>query len=283
MSYLILGSDGLIGKSFASYLEQKSKKVYRWDIKMGADFDLRNPNNLKKLHKYVHDADYILFAAYDIGGAKFLENASIDILSNNMHIMLNVFSVLEIYKKPFIFLSSQMSNLLDNDYGTSKRIGEFFTKFHSGINVRLWNVYGHEDISIKSHVIPDFIDMALLNNKITMRTNGEEKRQFVYDSDCAEALYILFDNYNEFKSTNVDLATGVWTSIVDISIIIQKLMDNIVIIPGKKTDTIQKIREPNLKLLKYWTPKISLEQGISSIIKKHTINSNLNTLFSKNK
>ena len=45
---------------------------------------------------------------------------------------------------PFIFLSSQMSNLIDNEYGVSKRLGEFFTYGYHGINVRIWNVYGYE-------------------------------------------------------------------------------------------------------------------------------------------
>jgi len=267
MSYLVLGSSGLIGRSFCEYLQTLNKSIIKWDIKMCHTFDLRNPNNLNRLHQDIQKADYILFAAYDIGGAKFLESNNIDILSNNIAIVYNVFSVLKMYNKPFIFLSSQMSNLIDNEYGVSKRIGEFFTYAYHGINVRIWNVYGFEKTSIKSHVIPDFVDMALSSSVINMRTNGEEKRQFVYEKDCAEALYILFQNYNIFKDTNVDLANGEWVSIREIANIVQKKIDNTNIVVGTKVDKIQKVREPNLLLMDYWKPKISIEVGIQHIIK----------------
>jgi nucleoside-diphosphate-sugar epimerase len=198
MSYLVLGSSGLVGRAFCKYLQSKNKQAIEWDIKENADFDLRNTNNLNRLSSYVKKVDYILFAAFDIGGAKFIESIDITTFTNNLQIMLNVFP--KLVNTKFIFLSSHMSNLVDNKYGISKNVGENFTQMYNGINVRMWNIYGFEaTIDIRSHVVPDFVDMALKTNSINMLTDGTEEKQFIYDEDCAAALYTVFENYGELR------------------------------------------------------------------------------------
>ena len=269
MTYLVLGSSGLVGKSFCDYIVKNNKEVILWDLKLGTEFDLRDTDNLGRLEIDVIRSDYILFAAYDIGGAKFLHNKNIDTLSNNFKIILNVFSVLAKHtSKKFIFLSSQMSNLIDNEYGVSKRVGEFYCNYYNGINVRLWNIYGYEEQSIKSHAIPDFINMALETTVIKLRTNGEEMRQFIYETDCAEALFVIFEHYEEFKGHFVDVSSGNWITIKDVAMIVKKNIADTSILKCMERDEIQQLREPNLVLRKYWQPKISLEEGIQMIIKK---------------
>ena len=46
-------------------------------------------------------------------------------------------------------------------YGTLKRLGESLTNSLNGIYVKFWNVYGVEKELNKSHVITDFVLMAL--------------------------------------------------------------------------------------------------------------------------
>ena len=266
MSYLVLGSSGLVGRAFCQYLQSKNKKVTEWDIKISPDFDLRNPNNLSRLLEYVRKSDFILFAAYDIGGAKFIESVDINIFTNNLQIMLNVFPAMA--DKSFIFLSSHMSNLLDNKYGISKKVGEIYTQMYQGINVRMWNIYGYEpQIDIRSHVIPDFIDMALRTGSINMLTDGKEKKQFVYDSDCAEALFIVFENYNILRGKNIDLSSGEWIMIKDIAEKISATITNTVVIPGK-VQVSEIIREPTNFFDNYWKPKISIDVGLKLVVDK---------------
>jgi nucleoside-diphosphate-sugar epimerase len=74
--------------------------------------------------------------------------------------MRNVFDVLERYKKPFVFASSQMSNMSYSPYGLAKAVGESYTKTLGGLVVKFWNVYGVEHDLDKSHVITDFIIKA---------------------------------------------------------------------------------------------------------------------------
>ena len=92
--------------------------------------------------------------------------------------MGNVFKLLKKHKKKFIFASSQMSNMDFSPYGTLKRLGEDVTKSLNGVYVKFWNVYGIEKDIEKSHVITDFILMALKKKKIKMLTNGNESRSF---------------------------------------------------------------------------------------------------------
>ena len=102
--------------------------------------------------------------------------------------MHNTFSYLEMYPKPFIFASTQMSNMNHSAYGTLKRIGEHYTTILKGHIVRFWNTYGIENDPHKTHVITDFINSAISNKSILMRTTGEEKRQFLHADDCSKAL-----------------------------------------------------------------------------------------------
>ena len=266
MSYLVLGSSGLVGRAFCDYLRIKNKTVLEWDIKISPDFDLRNPNNLSRLLEYVRKSDYILFSAYDIGGAKFIENVDINIFTNNLQIMLNVFPLMT--NKKFIFLSSQMSDLLDNKYGISKKVGEIYTEMYGGINVRMWNIYGYEPlIDIRSHVVPDFVDMALRTGSINMLTNGEEEKQFMYDSDCAEALFTIFENYNNLHGNIIDLSSGEWIKIKNIADKISDIITGTKVFPGKIC-TNHKLREPNNFFDAWWKPKVTMDQGLKLIVDK---------------
>ena len=57
--------------------------------------------------------------------------------------MAQTFGFLEKYKKPFVFASSQMSNMSYSPYGVLKRVGELYTRSLKGLTVKFWNVYGY--------------------------------------------------------------------------------------------------------------------------------------------
>ena len=71
--------------------------------------------------------------------------------------MVNAFEYIARYKKPFVFASSQMSNMSYSPYGVMKRVGELYTQSLNGLIVKFWNVYGIEKDMEKAHVITDFI------------------------------------------------------------------------------------------------------------------------------
>lgn len=275
---LILGSSGQIGFHLKEYLGKKNYKVFNFDIVDGKSNDLRKKNNLK-LIKLLKKTDYVFFLAFDVGGSRYLKKYqnSKNFIMNNMMIMSNTFDLLSKYKKPFLFASSQMSNMLYSNYGLLKLIGERITSTLNGNFVKLWNVYGIENDTTKSHVITDFVLKALKFKKIQMLTNGKESREFLYADDCCEALEIIMKKHNFFKNQKQELhlTNGIKTKIVDIAKIIKKNLSNknlkIKIISGKSKDNVQlnKNNKNNNFLKKYWKPKVSISAGVNKIIRHY--------------
>ena len=273
---LILGSDGQIGSHLVNYLNKKKNyKILKFDIMSGISFDLRNFNN-KKLINYIKKSDFVFFLAFDVGGSRYLKKYqnSFNFLINNSLIMSNVFRLLGKYDKKFIFASSQMSNMDFSPYGTLKRLGENITTSLKGIYVKFWNVYGIEKEIEKSHVITDFIKMALEKKEIKMLTSGNESREFLYADDCSEGLYQIMKNYNFFlkKKKELHITTSKRTKIIDIAKLIKKIFKkkniDIKIKPSFKKDDLQNNinNVPDKFFLKYLKPKYEIEEGIEKII-----------------
>ena len=132
--------------------------------------------------------------------------------------MANVFGYLKDYNKPFVFASSQMSNMSYSPYGSMKRVGELYTKSLKGVIVKFWNVFGIEKDMEKAHVITDFIAKGFETGVIDMMTDGTEEREFLYAEDCCEALETIMDCYYQFTCDDeLHITTGVSTSILEIA------------------------------------------------------------------
>jgi len=272
---LILGSEGQIGNHLKEYLIKKKYKVFEFDLVRSKKEDLRLNKN-KNLISRIKKSDFIFFLAFDVGGSRYLKKYqnTYEFISNNIRILENTFEIIKKYKKPFLFASSQMSNMSYSPYGLLKNIGEKYSDILGGLVVKFWNVYGVEKDLQKSHVITDFVLMGLKNKRIKMLTNGIEKRDFLYAEDCCIGLEKIFLNFEKIKKTkkSIDLTTGKYTSIISIAKIIQKLLKKreikVKIQPSKNKDVVQldKRNKPDMFFKKYWRPKFSLKDGIEEII-----------------
>ena len=277
---LVLGSHGQIGYHLCNFLKKKKYFVEKFDIEDHKKYDLRKSNLL--LEKKIKDCSYVFFLAFDVGGSRYLKTyqETYDFLINNLKIMNTVFSSLLKAKIPFLFASSQMSNMTYSNYGLLKLLGERITTKLNGNFVKFWNVYGIEKNLNKSHVITDFILMALKDKKIKMLTNGNESRKFLYAEDCSAGLEIIMKNHNKFKSANKELhlTTNKNISIIKIAKIIKKIAHlkniNVEIIKGKTKDIVQlnKKNKNNNFLNKFWKPKYSINQGILEIFEYYQKN-----------
>ena len=250
---LVLGGSGTIGSVLCKTLLEKGEEVINLDLKMG--FDLRKESLLQ-----YDNVDYVWFLAWEVGGAKFLYNKNhyFDIIHNNTLICQNVFTFLNKTKIPFMFTSSQLAST-NNTYGVTKILGEEWTKILGGKIVRFWNIYSWEEPSEKSHFIPDIIINALRNKKITLMTNGEEKRQLIYINDCIDnLLHITTLNGTMFHLTN-----NKWISIADVANIIANKL-NVKIQKGNQIG-YQCIEEAD-ESHKYFTFKTDLHEGLHKII-----------------
>ena len=275
MRVLVLGSDGQIGAPLAAYLREQGHSVVEFDNYSNPYDDLRIPHILNSI---LREVDFVFFLAFDVGGAIYLKNYqdTYDFISNNMKIMSNTFDSLQKFKTPFIFASSQMSEMSHSTYGILKSIGERYVNDMQGKVVRFWNVYGPERDTDKMHVISDFIKGAE-DGVIEMMTTGDEQRQFLYVRDCCECLEILMKNYYMMPK-KIDVSSFEWIRISDIAQLVA-LNFNCRIIPGMAVDDVQRstLNDPDKEILKYWQPKTDINIGIKYCIdeRRNSHNGNL--------
>ena len=273
MIITVLGSSGQIGAYLSEYLSKKGHIVREFDIVNGEHQDMTHiPNTY--LRNAIMESDFVFFLAFDVGGSRYLKKYqhTFDFVNNNTRLMANAFGLLEKYDKPFVFASSQMSNMSYSPYGTLKRVGELYTESLGGLVVKFWNVYGIEKDHKKAHVITDFIRKGFEEGNFEMMTDGEEVRQFLYAEDCCEGLEAVMKNYDEFYANDpLHITNFDYTSIREVAIIIEnefKLIGKpINIIPGKASDSVQldKRNEADRFIEKYWSPKTDLETGIAKV------------------
>lgn len=269
MNNLILGGNGLIGQALMRALPAAGVNM-SFDLDNGPEYDLRTPNEL--LAKRVEEADFVYFLAFDVGGSSYLASHqySYEFLENNAQIMSNTFRTLKEASTPFLFASSQMSNMTTSPYGVLKNVGEHYTRSLGGINVRLWNVYGRETDPDKFHVITDFINKARTGH-IQIVTDGQEVRQFLHADDCARALIKLAAHHDELDLNEFyDVTSFNWVSILDLAHRVARAVGSeVTVAAGQEPDTLQtKRNEPTTAIMPYWYPKIHLDEGIKILIEE---------------
>ncbi len=273
MRITVLGSSGQIGAYLTQYLRDKGHSVTEFDVANAPHQDLTAIPNIN-LQDALEKAQFVFFLAFDVGGSHYLKKYqhTFKFIDNNTRLMANAFNYIERYKIPFVFASSQMSNMSYSPYGVMKRVGELYTKSLNGVIVKFWNVYGIEKDMEKAHVITDFIKKGFETGTIDMMTDGTEEREFLYAEDCCEALETVMDNYNQFSSDDeLHITSFVSTTILGIGKIIQDLFKadekEVTIVPAKSKDEVQKNakNEASKFITRWWNPKTTIEDGIGNI------------------
>ena len=273
MRVAVLGSSGQIGAYLTEYLRNKGHHVTEFDKANASWQDMTTiPNSA--LRSVISQSDFVFFLAFDVGGSRYLKKYqnTFNFIDNNTRLLASGFEYLNEYKTPFVFASSQMSNLSFSSYGILKNVGELYTKSLGGLVTKFWNVYGIEKDYEKSHVITDFIRKGFETGVIDMITDGQEEREFLYAQDCCEALETVMNNYNDFKSDD-ELHVTSFNSIkiIDIANIIKQKFEmigkNVDIKPSIDIDTVQQ-NSKNVAsnyLTNWWKPKTSLDDGIAKV------------------
>ena len=273
---LILGSSGQVGAYLTDYLRKKGNEVFEFDITNGPNQDLTTiPNG--QLEALIYLSDFVYFLAFDVGGSHYLKKYqhTFKFIDNNTRLMANAFGLIEKYNKPFVFASSQMSNMSYSPYGVLKRVGELYTRSLGGLIVKFWNVYGIEKDMDKAHVITDFIRKGFESGDIDMMTDGTEAREFLYAEDCCEALETVMQSYAKLTSDDeLHITTGVYTTVLEIASEIKSLFSSIgkeiTITPAQSKDEVQKDarNEPDPYIKKFWKPKTSVPDGLQKVFEE---------------
>lgn len=262
---LVLGSGGLIGSHLVKWLHDKGYTVL--EVKNRLHVDLRKP---EALNHFPTDIAFAFFLACEVGGSKFIDSASgntqLDIIEYNIQIYQSVFPWFSKHRIPFIFTSSYLQ-AQPTSYGTVKRLGEAWMKaLGVGKIVRLWNIYGAEKPGVKSHVLTDWISACLATGKIQSLTDGSEARQFIHASDCAAALGMLMERYEDAEFVT-DISSDHWITLRQLAEYINEAApQNITCqISFSDVQAVARARlspKTNTLLYQIWEPSITLPDGI---------------------
>ena len=270
---LVLGSSGQVGAYLTDYLRNKGYDVREFDIVNGPGQDMTTIPN-PELYRHIMMADFVFFLAFDVGGSRYLKKYqhTFEFINNNTRLMANAFTLIEKYKKPFVFASSQMSNMSYSPYGVLKRVGELYTKALNGLTVKFWNVYGIEHDEEKSHVITDFIRKGFESTTVEMLTDGTEERQFLYAEDCCEALETVMDKYDEFgREDPLHITSFKYSTVTQVAAIVSEIYHNegrfVTFIAAETKDEVQKDKrnEADPYIRQWWNPKTDLKDGIMRV------------------
>jgi len=253
MTELVLGGEGLIGASLVSALRCAGHRVISLDLRSG--YDLRFADDASFVA-----CDRVWFLAWDTGGAKYIGDtrAQHGIYVNNCQLSSKVFDILARVNKPFLFVTSQLAGQ-PNAYGLTKLLAEHWAARLGGKVARLWNVYGWERPDVKSHVVPDLVLSGLIKGRVCCRTNGEERRRFLYKDDCASALIRLFDG----PRATADIGGSDWLTVRDVAEEIGRQLGVGVDLGQSESIEVMVIPEDRLP---DWQPTVTLSAGIARVI-----------------
>ncbi len=252
---VLLGGAGLIGSALNRKLAARGEATLVYDLKEG--FDLREREPKPEVGNV-----YYWFLAWDVGGAKYIMDRAqqLSILQNNLRLCTRIFTWLQERDARYTFVSSQMAGY-PNAYGVTKSVGEMWAKLVGyGLITRLWNCYGAEEPSQRSHVIPDLIVQAKAGT-VRLLTSGEERRQFLHADDVAGALILQ----RETGQALADVTSGTWVSIREVAEIIAEEF-HAEVKPGAAPG-YESLVEPSYQL-KQWQPSIDLTNGVRMVIEE---------------
>jgi nucleoside-diphosphate-sugar epimerase len=276
MKILITGHKGFVGKYFWKKLDDGKNNLTGIDIKDGIDCR----DFFKKSDTQF---DLVIHLAAIVGGRETIENRPLAI-ADNFSIDSEFFQwCLKTKPKKVVYFSSSaayptyyqvegnerklsedmtdFSSKPDMTYGWSKMVGEYLASFVDNVYIfRPFSGYGSDqDLN---YPFPMYVKRAIeKQDPFEVWGNGKQTRDFIHINDIVDAVIASLDNT---PNGPINLGTGRSTSFLELA---QMSMDavgykgKIVTRPDKPVGCMHRVSD-NSKMLSFYTPKISLEQGI---------------------
>jgi len=133
------------------------------------------------------------------------------------------------------------------------------------ISIRIFNAYGLRSRTSGAYgaVIGTFLKQKIANKPLTIVGNGNQKRDFIYVTDVANAFYK--SAISKRKNEIYNLAYG---KSISVNYLAKKLSNKYVNIPSRKGEPFETLANIN-KIKKHlkWYPKISFDEGLNIILK----------------
>jgi nucleoside-diphosphate-sugar epimerase len=248
---LVLGSGGFLGRSLVSALRAGGYSVS--EVTGRAHVDLRVPGALEAWLSgaaapapapapgaRARGFSFVFFLACEVGGAKYLgaARAQSAILRHNVQMYEAVLpwaaAAAAARGTRTLFASSSMRFLAGapaaGAYPAVKALGEEYVAAAlpagAGRSVRLFNLYGRERVSARSHVLSDWAAQCVRDGAVRSLTQGAERRQFLHVDDAAAALVAAMERWDDAfepaaagaagaARAALDISSGEWTRLED--------------------------------------------------------------------
>jgi nucleoside-diphosphate-sugar epimerase len=289
MKILITGGSGFIGKSFANKLKDHDLTLI--DIKEGIDCRDFFKTNTESF-------DLIIHCAAIVGGRKTIDGSPLDVASN-ISVDIELFQwAIRTKQKRIVYFSSSAAyptklqthnksikmkeeyidfndlDFPDMTYGWSKLTGEYMSRFakENGVIVHTFRPFsGYGPGQSLDYPFPSLIKRAINKDKeFVIWGDGEQVRDFIHIEDIMDA--VLFSVDNDIVGP-VNLGTGIPTSFTNLATQIcnavnhkpeyKYLIDKPVGVEYRVADISN--------MQNFYTPKISLTEGITSMIKEYRV------------
>ena len=285
MDVLITGSEGFVGKYFKQKLDKDNLTLI--DIKTGTDCR----DFFKKEDKQY---DLVIHLAAIVGGRESIEGRPMAV-ADNLSIDSEFFQwCLKTKPNKIVYFSSsaaypiwkqsedakrtledtrlketdinlEMFALPDMTYGWSKLTGEYLAQFVPNVHIfRPFSGYGwDQDLT---YPFPMYVERALAEqNPFEVWGPGTQTRDFIHMKDVVNAVMTAV---YEGVTGPINLGTGRATSFIELAQMCMKEVGyegEIVTRPDKPVGCMHRVSD-NSKLLEFYTPKITLEQGIAEAV-----------------
>ncbi|MFC2072789.1 NAD-dependent epimerase/dehydratase family protein [Chloroflexota bacterium] len=273
----------------------RGKKINLYDLGIRTDCLSIDLKDFAQTSEILKNVETVFHLAARIGGINYLHGSNrneLEAVQTNLFIDANVFKAcLEHHVSKLVYSSSvsvypidlqQSSNVTfsenilhyfepDGGYGWAKLLGEIQLDLMENIDIgiaRIFNIYGENSVlSGSSHVIVDLIRKAIQypEQKFVVWGDGKQSRDFLYVSDCVDALLQL-----EKEASNPPIIVNVGSGKeVSIGTIAEKITG----ISGKDIKIEYDTRQPvgplsrtaditKARAVLNWQPKVSLDDGI---------------------
>tara|TARA_Y100000768_G_scaffold68648_1_gene48160 strand:+ start:567 stop:1463 length:897 start_codon:yes stop_codon:yes gene_type:complete len=295
VKYVVTGGAGFIGSNLVNKLIEQGHEVHVIDnFKFGKrencnscatyhELDISNINKLDNFKKIILGADTVFHVAAVARVQPSIKNP-IEYEKNNTLGLVNMLkAAVDTDVRRFVYSSS--SSVYGNTvklplnekaptkpispYGAQKLYGEILCKTFSSVyniqtvSLRYFNVYGeNQNIGgAYSLVIGIFLNQKLNNLPLTIRGDGEQKRDFTYVGDVVRANILASESSYVGKGESINIGRGDNVSINEIARTIG----------GEKTyiDSVLEPRETladnnKAKKLLGWEPKMNVIDWLKS-------------------
>ena len=282
LNVLITGSDGFVGKQFIKVLSNTAS-IRTVDVKSGLD--------CREFFKVVDTSfDLVIHLAAIVGGRESIEGRPLAV-ADNLSIDSEFFQwCLKTKPKKVVYFSSSaayptylqthelskkltesdinLNNIATPDltYGWSKLVGEYLASFLDNVYVfRPFSGYGtDQDLT---YPFPKYIQRALnKENPFEIWGDGNQCRDFIHITDIVNAVLTAV---KEDVKGPINLGWGRETSFNELAKLVsaeQGYFPKIKYLGDKPTGCVYRVSD-NTKMLSFYSPKITLEQGIAEALR----------------